>query len=282
MNKLQKAKKDDFTLEESARSQKAKYDESSDDVQRRMLDIKEAEVDSINDLSTFLDAELAYYDRAREILMQCKRDWPSPSGNAGAGLPVPGGRRVPRSRSNTGNSASFRQIDEDEPVHDFRPPIRARAPSGTNSPRRELPGFDLPVRSSNRFEGPSSLNSRDASPVAMPRLSRVPTDSSVSLRQGIRSNKRNDSANSDVFGDQDDYALDNGHNDRYYADEQRSVSPASYSAAPSFSRSASWSQQDGGAKKLAPPPPPSRAKKPPPPPPMKRSALSSSDIPRQY
>jgi hypothetical protein len=77
MNKLQKAKKDDFTLEESARSQKAKYDESSDDVQRRMLDIKEAEVDSINDLSTFLDAELAYYDRAREILMQCKRDWPS-------------------------------------------------------------------------------------------------------------------------------------------------------------------------------------------------------------
>jgi len=77
MNKLQKAKKDDFTLEESARSQKAKYDESSDDVQRRMLDIKEAEVDSINDLSTFLDAELAYYDRAREILMQCKKDWPA-------------------------------------------------------------------------------------------------------------------------------------------------------------------------------------------------------------
>ena len=160
---------------------------------------------------------------------------------------------MPRSRSNTGNSASFRQIDEDEPVHDFRPPIRARAPSGTNSPRRELPGFDLPIRPSGRFEGPSSLNSRDASPVAMPRLSRVPTDSSVSLRQGLRSTKRNDSANSDVFGDQDDYAMDN---DRY-ADE-RSVSPASYNAAPSFSRSASWSQQDGGAKKLAPPPPPSR------------------------
>ncbi|KAG9641639.1 BAR-domain-containing protein, partial [Aureobasidium melanogenum] len=279
MNKLQKAKKDDFALEESARAQKAKYDESSDDVQRRMLDIKEAEVDSINDLSTFLDAELAYYDRAREILMQCRRDWPAPSGNAGAGLAVPGGRsRVPRSRSNTGNSASFRQIDEDEPVHDFRPPIRARAPSGTNSPRRELPGFDLPTRPSARFEGPSSLNSRDPSPMSMPRLSRVPTDSSISLRQGLRPTKRNDSANSDVFGDQDDYTFDN---DRY-ADE-RSASPASYSAAPSFSRSASWSQQDGGAKKLAPPPPPpSRAKKPPPPPPMKRSALSSSDVPRQY
>jgi hypothetical protein len=77
MNKLQKAKKDDFALEESARAQKAKYDEASDDVQRRMLDIKEAEVDSIIDLGTFLDAELAYYDRAREILMQAKKDWPT-------------------------------------------------------------------------------------------------------------------------------------------------------------------------------------------------------------
>ncbi|KAG9587155.1 hypothetical protein KCV04_g22016, partial [Aureobasidium melanogenum] len=96
--------------------------------------------------------------------------------------------------------------------------------------------------------------------------------------QGLRPTKRNDSANSDVFGDQDDYTLDN---DRYF--DEHSASPASYSAAPSFSRSASWSQQDGGAKKLAPPPPPpSRAKKPPPPPPMKRSALSSSDVPRQY
>ena len=77
MNKLQKSKKEDFALEESARSQRAKYDEASDDVQRRMLYIKEAEVDSINDLSAFLDAELAYYDRAREVLMQLKRDWPA-------------------------------------------------------------------------------------------------------------------------------------------------------------------------------------------------------------
>lgn len=64
-------------MEEELRSQKAKYEESSEDVYRRMLDIKEAEVDSITDLTTFLDAELAYYDRAREVLMQLKRDWPA-------------------------------------------------------------------------------------------------------------------------------------------------------------------------------------------------------------
>lgn len=74
--KLQKSKKEDFKMEEELRSSRAKYEESSEDVYRRMLDIKEAEIDSIADLTSFLDAELTYYDRAREILMQLKRDWP--------------------------------------------------------------------------------------------------------------------------------------------------------------------------------------------------------------
>lgn len=41
------------------------------------LQIKEAEVDSVADLGAFLDAELSYYDRCREVLMQLKRDWPA-------------------------------------------------------------------------------------------------------------------------------------------------------------------------------------------------------------
>lgn len=39
--------------------------------------IKEAEVDSVNDIGEFLDAELNYYDRCRDILSQLKRDWPA-------------------------------------------------------------------------------------------------------------------------------------------------------------------------------------------------------------
>lgn len=39
--------------------------------------IKEAEVDSVGDLGAFLDAELKYYDRCRELLMQLKREWPA-------------------------------------------------------------------------------------------------------------------------------------------------------------------------------------------------------------
>ncbi|KAK1085821.1 hypothetical protein LTR48_004175 [Friedmanniomyces endolithicus] len=75
--KMQKTKKEDFRMEEELRSQKAKYEESNEDVYRRMLDIKEAEVDSVGDLSSFLEAELTYYDRCREVLLQLKRDWPA-------------------------------------------------------------------------------------------------------------------------------------------------------------------------------------------------------------
>lgn len=75
--KLQKSKREDFRAEEELRSQKAKYEESSEDVYRRMFDIKEAEADSISDLTAFLEAELTYYDRCREVLLQIKRDWPA-------------------------------------------------------------------------------------------------------------------------------------------------------------------------------------------------------------
>jgi hypothetical protein len=76
---MQKAKKEDFRVEEELRAQKAKYEESNEDVYRRMEDIKEAEVDSVADLTAFLDAELAYYDSCRQTLLQLKQEWPGAS-----------------------------------------------------------------------------------------------------------------------------------------------------------------------------------------------------------
>lgn len=74
---MQKAKRDDFRVEEELRSQKAKYEESNEDVFRRMQDIKEAEAESVADLGAFLESELEYYDRCREELLRLKRDWPA-------------------------------------------------------------------------------------------------------------------------------------------------------------------------------------------------------------
>ena len=75
LSKMEKAKKEDFRVEEELRSQKVKYEEASDDVLRRMQDIKEAEADNVMDLGVFLDAQLEYHERSREALLQLKNEW---------------------------------------------------------------------------------------------------------------------------------------------------------------------------------------------------------------
>lgn len=75
--KMQKAKKEDFRVEEELRNQKAKYEESADDVLRRMEEIRDTDPECVADLGAFLDAELAYHDKCREALLQLRNEWPS-------------------------------------------------------------------------------------------------------------------------------------------------------------------------------------------------------------
>ena len=292
--KMQRSKKEDYRMEEELRSQKAKYEESNEEVYRRMLDIKEAEVDSVGDLTNFLEAELAYHDRCREILQQLKREWPagamiSRSNNDSPVNGLPRRNTHTRSRASSINTTTmsdrFSRIAEDEGLEPpLRPTISAtRTASGQNSPRRELPGFDLPSRpavqqrSASTFEGPTSL-ARDHSPAPMPRLSRMPTEPTqlIGARNGLRVTNR-------------EGVTTNGVNGSVFADDA-----SDYVDSPTgsdLSRTTSWSVggTDGsnvtaaGAKRAPPPPPPSRSTKPkpaPPPPPMKRSALSTSEVPR--
>ncbi|KAK1822642.1 hypothetical protein LTR12_002989 [Friedmanniomyces endolithicus] len=224
--KMQKTKKEDFRMEEELRSQKAKYEESNEDVYRRMLDIKEAEVDSVGDLSSFLEAELTYYDRCREVLLQLKRDWPAQTAGprSDTASPVNGlpPRRISRSRASS-LTQRFAGIAEDEPLEPpSRPTISSRVTSGQSSPRRELAAFDLPTnirpiaamgRSHSTFEGPTSLvyggGGRADSPAGLPRLSRVPTEPTQILagRSQLRVTKHDSqfsttsSGAGDVFSD---------------------------------------------------------------------------------
>ena len=136
---------------------------------------------------------------------------------------------------------------------------------------KELPGFDLPTRpgirsaSSTGFEGPmsSSYNgARSESPANMPRLTRVPTEPSTLLgaRSNLRITKSRDNSRPPDEG--------------VFADDQSDYEQ--------MQRTTSYGQESM-AKKAPPPPPPSRASKPkPPPPPMKRSALSTSEVPSYY
>ncbi|KAG5216583.1 Endophilin-A [Trichophyton interdigitale] len=75
--KMQKAKKEDFRVEEELRSQKVKYEEATEEVLRRMMDIKESEPECTADMGAFLDAQLNYHEKCREVLLQLKDEWPA-------------------------------------------------------------------------------------------------------------------------------------------------------------------------------------------------------------
>lgn len=74
---MQKAKKEDFRVEEELRSSKIKYEEANEDVYRRMEDIRDNELNSTADLASFLEAGLAYHDRCRDALLDLKNNWPA-------------------------------------------------------------------------------------------------------------------------------------------------------------------------------------------------------------
>jgi hypothetical protein len=73
--KLQKAKREDFRVEEELRSQKAKYEEAEDDVHRRMEDIRDNDPQSTSDLGSFLEAQLEYHEKCRNALLQLQSEW---------------------------------------------------------------------------------------------------------------------------------------------------------------------------------------------------------------
>lgn len=77
LTKLERQKKEDFRVEEELRNARAKFDETTDDVYRRMHDIKETEGESVADLEAFLEAELTYHAKCHEALLRLKEEWPA-------------------------------------------------------------------------------------------------------------------------------------------------------------------------------------------------------------
>ncbi|KAI1499569.1 hypothetical protein F5X99DRAFT_419813 [Biscogniauxia marginata] len=291
MTKMQKAKKEDFRLEDELRASKAKYEESSEDVYRRMQDIKEAEADSIRDLTNFLDSELDYYERCADELRRVRQEWvASPTqSSAGPRSSEPSASR--RSRSNTVQSYSERNdrterwatrqdIYEEEPVAEpVRMPIRSTryGGSGRVSPEVVRPSMNRSSTLGGTFEGPSSRSSiyREPPPPPPPdsTFRKTSTPSAVPMNVGnLRNNLRpvskihtTQNSNSDVFGDDYDTATSSGS-----PEYDRSESPATSYGSLSRSASNVALRTPATTKKAPPPPPPSRAKKPAPPIPAKR------------
>ncbi|KAI1258456.1 BAR-domain-containing protein [Xylariaceae sp. FL1019] len=283
--KVQKAKREDFRLEDELRASKAKYEESEEDVYRRMMDIKEAEADSVRDLTNFLDSELDYYERCAEELRRVKQQWVADQTqmNSRDQMSEYGSVRRPtnRSRSNTLRAQVERARQpayEREPSPEApRLPIRS---SRSPAPRAGSVSPDVPRPNMNRastFGGGNNMAPRQPSfrepPPPPPentlrKISTGPSYNAGSLRNNLHPVGRiQTNSRPDVFHDDYDTATSSGS-----PDYDRSESPAtSYG---SLSRTTSSTALRGSAnvatKKAPPPPPPSRSKKPPPPVPAKR------------
>jgi hypothetical protein len=264
MAKLAKARRDDFRVEEEVRTNKAKYEETSEDVMRRMQDIKDAEVDSVRDLSSFLDTELDYHERCVEELRRAKQSWAAGDGGMAPPRRITGGGGG-RSRSSTAQSFTGGRLsrtnshsvyDDDDVIPEREParlPIRpaSRPSNGYRDSTPDIPATTRPtIGRANTFQG------------------RVPSSGELggrfnagAARAGLRPVGRIQTTGNVFSDDGEDTASGSGSPD--WAD--RSASPAT--SLGSLSRSTS---NIAAQRKAPPPPPPSRSKKPPPPVPVKR------------
>ncbi|KAK4467201.1 hypothetical protein QBC42DRAFT_257990 [Cladorrhinum samala] len=279
--KTQKGKRDDYRAEEELRTAKAKYEESSEDVARRMQDIRDAEADSVRGMTQFMDAELDYHERCAEELRRVRQNW-SASGSVSGSMSNYGAierRPTGRPRSNTTQSYTERiprtqSIYEADEYEASAPPVRMPSAKGRIGlsvlPQNQQDG---PARQgiarASTFQGGASLERERMGAGLISSASTASSSYGVNqnvpnvgaLRGQLRPVTKIVTARDDVFGDGSDDTDDTGSPDW----ANRSTSPAT--SVGSLTRVTS---QNAVMKKAPPPPPPSRSKKPAPPVPARR------------
>lgn len=254
-----------------------------------MEDIKEAEADSVADLTAFLDAELQYYDSCRNELLRLKEEWPARyvssttitnSANDSRNGSSQRDNRRPKPRSHSNTYRERHSAYEEAPPIPEPEAIRSSIRSQTRLPPPRLDTVQDSRIRDDYSQSPSRPYAGRASTFQSPipirgspsviRQDSMPTDVGT-LRNQLRQTNRITTSGPDLFCDPSDGSTINSASpDRSYG--TRSVSPAT-SHDSAGSRSAS-------TKRAPPPPPPSRSKKPPPPPPMKRATTSTNSVDR--
>jgi len=273
-----------------------------------MQDIQNAEVDSIRDLSRFLDAELDYHERCALELRRLRQHWPSVSNTGsspGEELLVNYSRSQSRPtriiRSNTYSGTS-------KDIESVAPPVRMPTRPGASQIRIQLPQVDGPGPSivpskTSSFLGEVNLDREGERQQGFQGFSRTslptPTTTSTSnlpsvsnLRGQLRRVNLSQTANQ--IGRDDDVTSisDSGSsptsNDRQASNigartattsESLSLMPSGRTpgqlARPADNAAASPFANESTIRKTPPPPPPSRSKKPTPPVPPKRRDLGA-------
>ncbi|CAG8457346.1 15836_t:CDS:2 [Funneliformis mosseae] len=77
LSKVQKSKKEKPELEEEMRAAKEKYEVVMEDINNKMHTLNESEDQYLQELTSFLDAQLEYFKTGHEILENIKKEWPT-------------------------------------------------------------------------------------------------------------------------------------------------------------------------------------------------------------
>ncbi|CAI2168120.1 5128_t:CDS:2 [Funneliformis geosporum] len=75
LTKVQKSKKEKPELEEEMRAAKEKYEVVMEDINNKMHALNESEDQYLQELTSFLDAQLEYFKTGHEILENIKKEW---------------------------------------------------------------------------------------------------------------------------------------------------------------------------------------------------------------
>lgn len=279
LSKMQKQKKEDFRIEEELRAQRIKYEESSDDVYRRMGEIQDGEAESMSDLGAFLDAEFEYYDRCRDIMANLRRQWPASQQKSLSS------RTKPSTTAHSFNSNSAPREESPPPPipePECRPAIGSRVKTSASERVAPINGFRLPL-SSSADPKPGIYRTNTApsfeGPAGTERMMRTRSEQSNHAIQPPPL-PRNRPAPSESY--ENDYSRPVHHesdHSRPYNYDRSDSSPAISSRVTSrgVSRSnsgvnleGSFHAGAGAGRKNAPSSPPAVRKKPPPPPPPKK------------
>lgn len=168
-SKLQKLRREDFRVEEELRAAKAKFEESCEDVMRRMQDIKEAEDDSVRDMTSFLDSQIEYHERCTEELRRVRSTWTGadyavrPLSNRGRSNTAPVLPVLYSDRDRDSRKSSASSIEEETSEHPARILVR-----GLTKPEFDMSTKPVFSRAST-FQGFSPVGEQaeaDAKPLA--------------------------------------------------------------------------------------------------------------------
>ncbi|KAJ1919360.1 hypothetical protein H4219_002048 [Mycoemilia scoparia] len=116
-NKLQRSRKENTQLEDDLRTAQIRYDDTRDELIRRMMDIQDSELSNIRDMHAFYRAQKEYHQKALERLDMLEQDFaaalqssrlPAQERNLSLSRAIGGGgNSYPISRSNTYNSRNY-------------------------------------------------------------------------------------------------------------------------------------------------------------------------------